>query len=94
MADTTHHDQSAFRNTLTVIGVIVTVVVLAVSISLNAIQASAIEQLEETRAIVRDHEVRIRENSETLVEIRYIRQQLDRIEEQLKELRKSKESER
>jgi 5-bromo-4-chloroindolyl phosphate hydrolysis protein len=87
MTDRTENEHVAMKNVLTVIGVIITVVVLAISISLNAIQANAIEQMEQTRAVVRDHEVRIRQNSENLTELRYIRRQLTRIEEQLKELR-------
>ena len=74
-----------------VIGVVITVVVLSISISLNAIQASALERIEVTQETLKDHEVRIRRNSETLTELKYIRQQLTRIEEQIKELRESQE---
>ena len=65
------------------IAIVVSVIVLTVSISFNVIQASALAKVEETKSTLQDHEVRIRHNTEALVELRYIRQQLNRIEEKI-----------
>ena len=67
------------------IGVIVTIVALSISISFNAIQANALEQMRETRTQLKDHEVRIRSNTEALAELKFIRMQLDRIEKILQQ---------
>ena len=94
MADSVVTGQQTTRNVLTIIGVIMTVIVLSVSISLNAIQANALSQVEQAQSMLQDHEVRIRRNSETLTEIKYMRRQLDRIELQLEDLRKGQGDER
>lgn len=68
--------------------IIVLVVIMAVSFMGNTAQAIITSQIQEVKERTRKQEVRIRENSEALTELRFIRGQLNRIESQIEELRK------
>lgn len=68
-------------------GVIIIVIVTAISFMANGIQGAALTQMEDIKAKTQDQEVRIRDNTQALTELRYIRQQLDRIEGQLQQIR-------
>ena len=65
-------------NTSSWIAIIVTVVLFAVGLLLAGLQ--------ETRATVRGHDQRIRENAEAIAELLYIRRQLERIEDKVDEI--------